>query len=84
MRPSEIQKQLKTQPFVPIRLHISDGSNYEIHHPEMLVVSERVLAVAIYGRSDRPMPESVVLCDPLHVTRVEPINGAVPEAHSSN
>ena len=78
MRPAEIQKQVKTQPFVPMRIHLSDGSHYDIRHPEMVIVSHTVVSVAIYGKGDASMPEHVILCDPIHITRLEPINGNVP------
>jgi len=75
MRPNEIQKQLKAQPFVPMRMHISDGSHYDIRHPEMVIVSHMVISVAVYEGTDTNMPERVILCDPVHITRLEPING---------
>lgn len=75
MRPNEIQKQLKAQPFVPMRIHISDGSHYDIRHPEMVIVSHMVISVAVYEGTDTSMPERVILCDPVHITRLEPING---------
>jgi predicted RNA binding protein YcfA (HicA-like mRNA interferase family) len=77
MRPAEIQKQLKTQPFVPMRMHISDGSHYDVRHPEMVIVSHSVVAVAVFGKDDAEQPEHVILCDPVHITRLEPINGHV-------
>jgi len=78
MRPAEIQKQVKTQPFVPMRIHLSDGSHYDIRHPEMVIVSHTVVSVAVYGKDDTSLPENVIFCDPIHITRLEPINGNVP------
>jgi hypothetical protein len=78
MRPAEIQKQVKAQPFVPMRIHLSDGSNYDVRHPEMIIVSHTVVSVAVYGKDDTSLPENVIFCDPIHITRLEPINGNVP------
>lgn len=75
MRPAEIQKQIKGQPFVPLRMHLSDGSHYDIRHPEMVTVSLSVISVAVFGKRNGELPERIVLCDPIHITRLEPING---------
>lgn len=74
MRSAEIQKQLKTQPFVPFRVCMSDGEKYDVRHPEMIIVTHTILSVAIFG-GDANMPEYALLLDPLQVTRLEPING---------
>ncbi len=75
MRPADILKQVKGKSFVPFRMHLSDGSHYDVRHPEMIIVSHTVVSVGIYGSSDPTMPEFVVMCDPIHITRLEPIDG---------
>ncbi len=52
MRPYEIDQQLKQRRFVPVRMHFSDGSYYDIPHPEMALVSRTVISVAIYAGED--------------------------------
>jgi hypothetical protein len=80
MRSEEILQQLKRQPFLPIRLYFSDGSHVDIRHPEMAIVTRTVISVAIYDPPDSAMPERAVLCDPIHVTRLEPIPNKQPAA----
>ncbi len=75
MRTPDIEAQLKQRPFVPFLLHMSDGSSYQIRHPEMLMVSNTVLAVGVYDEPDTPRPARIVMCDPIHITRLEPVNG---------
>ncbi len=72
MRPDEIRAHLRKQPFLPIRIYVSDGSSYEVRHPEMMFVTR---AEVIIGLGDDDMPERCVYCDPLHITRIEPLNG---------
>ena len=74
MRPAQIRDHLKTQPFRPIRVHISDGSSYDIRHPEMAFVTTTQLMIAL-KMSTEDLPDEVVFCDPVHVTRIEPLNG---------
>jgi len=73
MRASEIENQRAERFFVPFRLCLSDGKEYEVRHPEMLIVSRTVLAVAVHKPRGR-QAERVVLCDPVHVVRLEPLD----------
>lgn len=75
MRPLDIHEQVKKQPFLPLRLHFSDGSHFDIRHPELITVTRTVLALTVPGRKRGTLPERVILCDPMHVVRLEPING---------
>ena len=75
MRVSEIETQLKARPFVPVRMHFSDGSHHDIRHPEMAMVTRTVIVIAIYERPDQKTPEHAIFCDPMHVTRLERIDG---------
>ena len=79
MRTIEIEKQRSERPFVPFRLCLSDGKGYDVRHPEMLIVSRTVLAVAVHKPRSR-QPERVVLCDPVHVVRLEPLLNGRPKA----
>ncbi len=80
MSPNEIEAHLRQRPFVPFRLHLSDQAHYDIRHPEMLMVTRRVVCVAIYDSADPDMPERAVFCDSLHVTRLELLDGKRAEA----
>ncbi|MGD2109728.1 MAG: hypothetical protein PVI86_10080 [Phycisphaerae bacterium] len=70
MRISEIENQLRQRPFIPFRLRMTDGNAFDVRHPEMLLVSRTILALALHqGRDGRP--EDIVFCDPLHIIRIE-------------
>lgn len=74
MRPAQVRDHLKTQPFRPIRIHKSDGSSYEVRHPEMAYVTASQVMIAL-EMSEENLPDRVVFCDPIHITRIEPIDG---------
>lgn len=83
MRTSEIEKQLHHRPFLPFRLCTSDGTAFEVRHPEMLMVSRTIIALAIHKPRAR-RPEAIVLCDPVHIIRIEPaVNGRSKAGRSS-
>lgn len=77
MRPEEINSHVRKSPFVPFRLCMSDGKAFEVRHPEMVIVTKLTVAVAVYGPRAR-MPETLYWCDPVHIIRIEPVNGRSP------
>ena len=83
MRTSEIEKQLHPRPFVPFRLCMSDGTGFDVRHPEMLMVSRTILVLATYKPRAR-QPEGFVFCDPVHIIRIEPVVNGRPRARRSS
>jgi hypothetical protein len=72
--PEAIQKHLHRQPFQPFRVFLSDGATYDVRQPEMILVLQREVIIALPKPGER-FPRHAVYCDPLHITRIEPING---------
>lgn len=68
--------QVRKQPFEPFRLYLSDGSQYDVRHPEMIAVSRRTVAIPL-GPQKGDVADRLAICDPLHIVRVEPINGRI-------
>lgn len=79
MRPRQIRAHLKSEPFRPVRVHDSDGSSYDIRHPEMAYVTVSQVMIAL-EMSEDDVPDKVVFCDPLHSTRIEPLDGRKSES----
>ena len=75
MRPDRIRELLRATPFQPIRVFLSDGSSYDVRHPELALVTRRHVLIALPLENDR-LPERYVTCDPLHITRIEPLEAA--------
>jgi hypothetical protein len=74
MTPETVQKHLLHQPFQPFRICLSDGTTYDVRQPEMVLVMQREVVVAL-PKSGEQFPRHLVYCDLLHITRIEPING---------
>jgi hypothetical protein len=75
MRAEEIRKHIRMQPFRPFRLYLSNGLSYDVRHPELIYVGRRELVIALeLGEND--VPERSAYCDPVHVTNIEPLDGA--------
>lgn len=72
MRVSDIEKRLGQRPFVPFQFCMSDGTRYKVQHPELVLLTRTMLAVALNGRRKGP-PDDLVLCDPVHIIRIKPV-----------
>lgn len=73
MMPVDIKEQLKRGPF-PLRLCFSDGSTFELRHPEFLIVTRTVLVLTIMGSKPDDLPERAIMLAPIHLVRIEPMN----------
>lgn len=79
MRPEEISVHLRTLPFDPIRVFVSDGSSYDVLHPDLMLVSHRQVAIGVKrGKGD--LPQRLAYVNPVPMTRIKPINGRKPDA----
>ncbi len=74
MNPNENLAHLRRQPLEPMRICLSDGSSYEVRHPENALVTRTTVAIAVEPE-DGELPKRMVYCDPLHITRVVPVDG---------
>ena len=82
VRPVEILSHVRRRPFQPIRVHVSDGASYDVRHPEMMMVTTRVVMIAQPPEVDG-VPDRSVYCDPLHIARIELIDGAKSHERST-
>ena len=69
MRIAELRKVIRAQPFRPFTLHLADGREFPIDHPEFFLISrnERTLVVADTDGSveivDPPLVTSLTIPD---------------------
>lgn len=68
---------MRRAPFRPIRIYVSDGSFYDVRHPEIAAVNHTEVVIGLQVGDD-DLPERFAYCDPLHITRIEPIDGEPP------
>jgi hypothetical protein len=78
MRPEDILRFLRARPFEPFRIHMSDGTTFEIAHPELAIVERSTVLVGVPGPQGPDGPvERTVFCALVHITRAEKVNGTV-------
>lgn len=74
MRPNDVTAHTRKRPFQPVRVFISDGTSYDVRHPEMMMVGRTEVIIGLESRRDDVF-DRFAYCDPVHITRIEPING---------
>ena len=77
MRPEDLIQELHRSPFVPLRLYLSDGSSYEIRHPELVIVFPGKAIIATPGK-EKPQPaEGYDVVSLGHVMRLTPLQSSI-------
>jgi hypothetical protein len=75
MAPEELASAVRRRPFVPFRLTLTEGSTYEVRHPELCMAGRRsaVLGLTAPDASDLLFDSSVTI-DLLHIVKLEPLD----------
>lgn len=78
MRGDILISALTASPFRPFRVHIADGTAYDVRHPEMLMVSRHSAVIGISekastenGAESYPEIDRFATIDLRHVTQAE-------------
>jgi hypothetical protein len=75
MRWEEVRDALRRTPFSSFRLFVSDGSAYDVRHPELCVPGRRSLFIGFPGPEPaEPVFDRYAIVDLAHVTRLEPLD----------
>jgi hypothetical protein len=69
MKAEELIEILEERPFVPIRIHMSNGRTHDVRHPKMAIVGEEVVALGVQ-RDDSERPRIRLVSLP-HINEVE-------------
>jgi hypothetical protein len=70
---NDIQTVLQVHPFVPFRLVTSDGTSYEIRHPELVLVSVSSAVVGYPTPNDPKTAARYDIVSMFHIVRLEPM-----------
>jgi hypothetical protein len=69
--PEDFESVLKTQPFVPVRIHMSNGRTHVIRHPDDAIIGDEVVAIGVYENgSERPR---IRLLSLININEIEPV-----------
>jgi hypothetical protein len=77
MRPEELVELLRRRPFIPLRLHVTDGQTYDIRHPDNVIVLRTRVDIGMTPDPGTGVVARVEYCSLLHIVRVEELQTAV-------
>jgi hypothetical protein len=69
MTPNAILEDVRRNPFRPFRIEVSDGSHYDIFHPEFCMVGTSYVIVGMSSDPNSPLFESSVKVDCRHIVK---------------
>lgn len=78
MSPEELNSWLRRRPYIPLRIHVTDGVHYDIPIPDMAMIGRTALFIGLRRDIDSPLFDEPVMVSMRHVTRVEPLIEAAP------
>jgi hypothetical protein len=71
MSAEDLLKLVRQRPFVPFVVVTTDGTRYEIRHPEFLMPLRRHVIIGVPSAPAEGVPETSVYLSLLHVQRVD-------------
>jgi len=76
MTPEELRNSARQTPFEPFRIVLTDGEAYDVPHPDLIMVGQRIAYVGLTGKPGKTYFERTVKIDLLHISRIEPLDGS--------
>jgi hypothetical protein len=79
MRPEDFRELLGRRPFQPFRLHLSNGADYEVRHPELALVARSVVWLDIPAPAlSIPAGERTILVALIHIVQIDFLESGPP------
>ncbi len=76
--PELIQSRLRQQPFVPVRIIISSGQQFDIFHPDLVLVGHRDMIIGMASSRNPTLYDRTTRVPLMHVTAMEDLPAPVP------
>jgi hypothetical protein len=74
MTRNDLARRVRQRPFVPFRLILTEGTGYEVRHPEQIMLARDSVVIGLPGRNgEEDFFETTVLVDIFHIVKLEPL-----------
>ncbi len=73
MTRSDLLPYVRQKPFRPFRLVLSEGTAYEVRHPDLIMVGRDGVVIGQSKDPEQDFFDTTVLIDLWHVVRLEPL-----------
>lgn len=77
-----IRARVRQQPFQPFKILTSDGQQYEVRHPDLILVGRREITVGATSNADATTYEHLNRIALMHITAINDLS--VPVAGNAN
>jgi hypothetical protein len=84
MTPTDMLTRVQTRPFVPFRVVTTDGTNYEVRHPELVMVTLGAAYIEYPAPGHERVAQRVDMVSLMHIIRVEDADRAVAHGNGQN
>jgi len=76
MPAADLLRMIRAQPFIPFRLHLVEGTIYEVRHPELVLIGMTSAVIAFPDIEHPGLYQSWEIVDLRHIVRLERIEPA--------
>jgi hypothetical protein len=80
MSSDDLLQHIRQRPFLPFVVVTTDGTKYEVRHPEMLMTGRRTVTIGLPDDPATPVYDRQVIVPMLHVQRLEVVQTQTPTA----
>ena len=80
MRPDELIELIRHRPFMPLRIHVTNGRSYEIRRPDQVIVLRGRVDIGVGSDPETGAAERVEHVALVHVVRVEELTSTSPQS----
>lgn len=76
MSHEDLKVRIQQRPFVPFRVVLTEGTSYEVRHPELFMLGKRAAVIGLSRDPQQTFFDATVLVDLLNIVRLEPLDTA--------
>ena len=81
--PEQILKRLKTRPFKPLRIKVSSGEEFDIFHPDLVLVGQRDITIGTASKRNPATYDDQTRVAIMHMTMLEDLPMPSSQAKSN-
>jgi hypothetical protein len=84
MSHEDLFNHLRERPFRPFRLVLTEGTVYEVRHPELFMLGNRSVVIGLPRHPTETTYERTTMVDLFHIVRLEPLEAPTASGPSGN
>jgi hypothetical protein len=73
MSHEDLLDRLRERPFRPFRLVLTEGTAYEVRHPELFLLGKRSAVIGLTPDPEQVVYDRTAMVDLFHIVRLEPL-----------